>query len=324
MRQALEQADVSITWLGAKPETRYRTLVPIARKLARYETDLIHAFLPSVAYHLVLSKLLFRSARPCLFSSGGMTISLPLQKALMKHGIGRYCQKILCNSETVRQFWQEVGVPRSKLSVLPNGHELERFAAPASRVTVRQELNIGNKDKLVLSIGRLVESKCHHDLLWAVSRLKQTEPAVHVVIAGEGDQRGSLYALASKLGLSDRVHLLGTRNDVVDLLNSADVFAFPSILEGLPNAVIEAALAGCPVVAADIEPTRQIITNCQSGILFPPRDVSAFADGLKQVLDDPQYGSSLASEAQRQAERKYDINHIITRLQEIYLDTQSS
>ena len=96
----------------------------------------------------------------------------------------------------------------------------------------------------------------------------------------------SILEHIDRLGLRDRVLLLGTRNDVPSLLKSADLYVLPSRTEGLPNALLEAMVAGCPIVTTDVPGCRDLIRHEETGLLVPCGDVAALAAAMHRLLDD--------------------------------------
>ena len=126
------------------------------------------------------------------------------------------------------------------------------------------------------------------------------------------DQGGALEAGIARLGLADRVLLLGVRRDVPRLLAAADVFVLASDREGLPIAVLEAMAAARPVVATAVGNLPDVIRDGATGRLVPPGDCAALAAALAELLGDPQRAAGMG-EAAREAARAYDVRAMIER-----------
>jgi glycosyltransferase involved in cell wall biosynthesis len=152
---------------------------------------------------------------------------------------------------------------------------------------------------VVGNVARLVEQKGHRDLLAALARV----PDARLVLVGEGPLRPELERLAASLGIGERVEFLGHRDDVPELLAGFDVFAFPSLFEGLCLAVIEAQAAGVPVVATPVGGIRETVIDGQTGLLVPPHDPAALAAGIARLLADPEEARRLARAARAQSAR---------------------
>src|SRR5207237_7664510 len=171
--------------------------------------------------------------------------------------------------------------------VVPLGIDLDRFANghPA----------FPKDGPLVGNVARLAPQKDHETLLEAARLVRDRRPDVHFAIVGDGELREELERSAEGLP----VLFTGTRDDVPELLASFDVFAFPSLFEGLCLAVIEAQAAGVPVVATPVGGIRETVIGGETGLLVSPRDPEALADGILALLERPAEGRRLAAEAQR-------------------------
>jgi glycosyltransferase involved in cell wall biosynthesis len=185
---------------------------------------------------------------------------------------------------------------REPSHVVPLGIDLDRFAAatPALR-----------KDgPIVGNVARLAPQKDHATLLEAARFLPE---GVRVVIVGDGELREELERRADGLP----VELTGARDDVPELLASFDVFAFPSLFEGLCLAVIEAQAAGVPVVATPVGGIRETVVDGETGLLVPPRDPAALAAAIRRLLDDRDLARRLADEARRRVRERYSEERMV-------------
>src|SRR5262249_39698755 len=162
---------------------------------------------------------------------------LALRAAFMASGATVSVSQALAGLISRELLW-----PRNRMMVISNG---VRFT-PSRSSTVRAELGVQERDPVIVALGSLYEVKGHRFLLEAQAQLSRRYPNLHVVIAGRGEQQNSLTDLARQLGIESRVHLLGLRTDVANLLAAADVFALPSLSEGLPLALLEAMFAARP------------------------------------------------------------------------------
>jgi glycosyltransferase involved in cell wall biosynthesis len=205
-----------------------------------------------------------------------------------------------------------LGAPTSDTTVVPYGVDPDRFAPDAdARRAVRQELGLG-ESPLVVAAGRLVEKKGFAFLIEAAAQLATRHPALTVVIAGDGDLRGQLEALAQRLHLHN-VQFMGNRrqDDVARLFMAADVVVVPSIVDdagnvdGLPNSALEALATGTPVVATDAGGLAQLVTDGANGRIVAQRDGPALAQAIDDVLRDPDRARALGAAARARVARDF-------------------
>ncbi|KAM3099320.1 glycosyltransferase [Phormidesmis sp. 146-35] len=153
------------------------------------------------------------------------------------------------------------------------------------------------KPMIVGSIGRLDAMKAHDILLRAIAQVENTQ----VVILGEGDQRNSLEQLAAELGIGDRVTLPGWVENPRAYLPQFDVVALPSRSEGFPLAMVEAMLAGIPVIATRVGSMPEAITDGETGMLIEKNDVNGLVNSLRRLRDDPRLRIRLGQQARKKA-----------------------
>ena len=172
------------------------------------------------------------------------------------------------------------------------GINTERLTPSANRNDIRAELGLSSEDFIVLSVGELNENKNQKTIIRAMQRLQ--DPRIHYVLCGKGDQLEALQQQAADAGLTERVHFLGYRKDVVDICSQADVFVMPSHREGLPVASLEAMYCGLPVIASNIRGLTDVVEDGKSGYLCAPDDDKAFADAINAIKTDRHVHTQMA------------------------------
>jgi glycosyltransferase involved in cell wall biosynthesis len=165
----------------------------------------------------------------------------------------------------------------------------------ASRAEARRALGVSPGTKVIGTVARLDAQKSPGDLVRAIASLGRTD--VVVVWLGDGELRGQTERLIETMGLRDRFRLLGHRTDVADLLPGLDVFAMPSLYEGLPCAVVEAMICGVPVVATAVNSVPEIVLAGKTGILARPGDPVSLARAIAYLLDHPAEAARMARAA---------------------------
>ncbi|MDD3774241.1 MAG: glycosyltransferase, partial [Patescibacteria group bacterium] len=178
--------------------------------------------------------------------------------------------KYICVSQNTADelinFWK---FPKGKVIVVPNAVELDRFVVQIDKNKKRQELGLKKDDLVITFTANLKNGKGHDYLLRSFAKIYKKFPKLKLVLIGK-DQgiEGELKQLAKDLKIKNQVLFLGFREDVIDILKISDVFVFPSLFEGMSNALLEGAAAHLAVVASDIDPNKEIITHNKTGLLF--------------------------------------------------------
>jgi glycosyltransferase involved in cell wall biosynthesis len=211
-------------------------------------------------------------------------------------------------------------MPRSKLRLLGNGVDLERFRAnPEARQLVRSELGLSDSQIAVGLVARLVEEKGVPELIEAASRL---DDRYVVLIVGPRDNEKS-DAVSEELlarAEADGMRFLGMRKDVDRIYQGIDIFVLPSHREGFPRAAMEAAASGLPVIATDIRGCRQVVEDGVNGYLFPVRDVDALTAAITRVGDDEVLRARMSRASVDRARANFDERQIVDRVMGAYAD----
>lgn len=180
-------------------------------------------------------------------------------------------------------------VPAERLRVIPNGIDVETFAAdPDDRRRLRAELSLGEGDFAWLAAGRLTEQKDLPTLLRAFVPHHRRFVRSRLLIAGKGELRAELEALARDLQVDEAVTFLGERSDVPRLMAAADAFVLSSAWEGLPNVVMEAMAAGRPVVATDVGGVSELLEDGETGAIVPPGRAQELARAMDALVEMPE------------------------------------
>lgn len=181
-----------------------------------------------------------------------------------------------------------VGVPAARVVRIYNGVDAQRYvSSPTARRAARQRLGIAEDDCVVGTVARLHQKKGQTYLIEAARQLRPIFPTMSFLIVGDGPERARLEAQAAAAGLGAALRFLGERADVPDLLAAMDIFAFPSLYEGHPNALLEAMAAGLPAVASDIPGNDEVVVEGSTGYLVPAHDAAALAQGIAALARDP-------------------------------------
>ena len=207
-------------------------------------------------------------------------VAFPIRRGLKyRMPVDRY----LCVSRAVAETMRAGGVPRALLAVVPSGILLER--APAA--DLRRLIGAPPDVPLVGTAAALTAEKRHEDLIEAAVQVLARVPDVHFVWLGEGPRRPVLERLSASRGLTDRLHLLGFREDARGLIGQCTVAALSSDAEGVATSLLDAQAAGVPVVATRVGGVPEAVRDGVTGRLVPAHDPAALAAALVEILTNP-------------------------------------
>lgn len=212
-------------------------------------------------------------------------------------------------------------VPMAKTRVVPNGIQLGSFqvASNTMRGRLRNRLGLPDQTQLIGNVGRLNWAKDQASLIRAFRCVNEQLPDTALLLVGEGQLRKDLEIRAAEEGVTDRVHFLGDRNDVHELLQGLDLFVLSSVSEGYSLALLEAGAAALPIVATDVGGSSEIIRNGETGRLVPPGEPIALAETMLSLLRNPIEARALGTSARRWVEQHGSLDAMAGRYNQLYL-----
>ena len=179
------------------------------------------------------------------------------------------------------------GMPTQRTTVIYNGVDASRLGE-GNASGLRAELGIATSATVATVVASLIERKGIDTVVRAVAATVATGRDLHLIVCGDGEEERALRALASTLGVGDRVHFLGVRRDVGPILRDAsDLLVSGARLEAFPLNLLEAGACGLPVVVSDIAPHLEAVHDGATGLVVPTDDPDAFAAALERLADDP-------------------------------------
>ena len=171
---------------------------------------------------------------------------------------------------------------------------------PIAQSSLRTELGLKSDDVVVICVAVMRAAKGHKQLIEALEPLMRTRPSVHLVVVGAGSPVfEQTQAHVEQLGLTQRIHLLGTRRDVPNLLAGADLFALPTRQEASGTVFVEAAASGLPTVATDVGGVSEMMRQGETGFLVQLDDHAALQEALQKLIDDPALRRAMGAAGRR-------------------------
>ena len=199
------------------------------------------------------------------------------------------------------------------------GITLEEYGnIKVNRINKRLELGIKENDIVCISAGDLMPRKNYQTSIKAIANVDL--PNLHYLICGSGPERVRLEKMSKDLGVEERVHFLGFRNDVKELMCISDIFLFSSFQEGLPRSLMEAMAIGLPAVVSKIRGNTDLIDDGEGGFLCDPHSEKEFSDAILRIASDENMRTSMSLRNINRI-REYDVNLVKKEIEEIYIQT---
>lgn len=230
-------------------------------------------------------------------------------------------RRIIAVGHTVAAIYQ----PRLRtrtIDIIPNGVPSPIELSPQARQELRREIAGDENRVVIISVGRLVLAKGYEDLIEAFANVHRQAPRAVLVIAGAGSLFEKIKSKISELQLENAVNCLGARSDVPQLLAASDIYASSSHWEGLPVALLEAMMAGLPIVATSVGEIPRVITP-ETGIIVPPHEPACLAEALRELVSAPDKARALGTAARTRAMQEYSLDTWIKKLTSLYKETLS-
>lgn len=261
-----------------------RTLVPVLREIRRsFPFDVINAefFWPDGPAAMRLSRMF---NVPFSITARGSDIQYWMRRPAIAPQIveaGLAADGMLAVSAALGKVMAGHGMPSERITIHYTSVDQERFR-PVDRSEAKHRMGISGP--LILTVGSLIPGKGQRHAIAAMTRI----PEATLLLAGDGPDRNALNAIVARLGLGNRVRLLGNvpHERIAELMAAADVMVLPSSSEGLANVWVEALACGTPVVTCDVGGAREVIDRPQLGRLVPP-EPEAIGAAVNAILSDP-------------------------------------
>jgi glycosyltransferase involved in cell wall biosynthesis len=300
--------------------------IPDPRGLVRL-VRLVRAWRPTVLHsHMLHANLMARAVRPFagipavvstihnIYEGGRLRmLGYRLTNGLVDH-------MTIISQAAADRFVRDRIVPRALLEVVPNGVDTGRYRSVpvGTRDRLRQGLGLG-REFAWLAVGRFEAAKDHPTMLRAFARVLGEWPDAVLLLVGRGSLKTETEALAATLGLNGRVRFVGTREDVPEFMTVADGYVMSSAWEGMPMVLLEAGAAGLPIVATRVGGNQEVVQEGVTGLLVPPSDPQALADGMVRLMALPE--SERRAMGRRGCEyvrQHYGLGAVVARYEGIY------
>ncbi len=271
---------------------------------------------------VVLASLVNTTYDPIRLADPGVSRGgLALRRAVDSWTAGRLVDHFHAITHAVKEAAvRDLGIAPERITVIERGRDAERLGLRTElrRKRVRAALGIGDKERVVVHVGRHAFQKGQRYLLEAMDRLAAIDSVVLLLVGPPGSMTADLHRRAASLKRPDRVRFLGSRGDVLDVLAGADVFVFPSLYEGLGGSLIEAMGLELPVIASDLPATREILEDGRNAILVEPGSVAQLAVALDTLIEDPERAMRMGRRSRVIYESRFRLESVVERMVQLY------
>ena len=221
-------------------------------------------------------------------------------------------------SEAVQAYLADIRIPAGRIHMIHNGIQVPPVKGQGRQHPLFQSLGWSADCIVVSSVGRLEEVKGHAMLIEAMGTLAGDYPQLRCVIVGDGRLREDLQNQISRLGLHERVHLAGFRDDILDLHEGSDIFCMPSYSEGLPYALLEASGRGLALILSEVGGMARLTKHEHNALLVPAGNSDGLGQAIRRLLDDPELRTRLKGAAQAWQRASFSIDTMLEQTLRIY------
>ena len=317
LEQQLDQTGLKTWFLGKGPGFDARTFYRLHRVFKEFRPDIVHTHVhvmryafPSLAYfkpRLMIHTV--NNIAECEIEPRARW----LQRLAYRSGV----IPVAVAREVATSLKRVYGIGNSL--VVWNCIPTDLYASPQiPRDVWRAKQGFSDQDVLFVCVARFAPQKNHELLITAFAKGPASDPRAHLVLAGQGVLRAPLQVRVNQLGLTSRVHFLGLRTDIPDVLGAADIFALSSDYEGNPLSVIEAMAAGLPTVSTAVGGVPELLQNGKEGFIVQPGHPEELSEAMMILLGDPHLRRRMGAAAAARAKEKFDVSAMVRAYEELY------
>jgi glycosyltransferase involved in cell wall biosynthesis len=316
--EEIARTGTPVSALGVIPGLRHPFAIDtIRRYLRQAQPTIVHTFLLTASLYGRLAALLARV--PVIV---GTEVNIYERKRPLHAWAERLLMAgtdcVVVSAESVKTFYQrQVHADSSKVAVIYNAVDFEHARATVPRADLRRSLGVPADVMVAGVIARLTEQKGHVYLFEALAATPGLE-SLHLLVIGDGELRASLERDVVARGLQSRVHFLGARRDLGDLLGAMDLFVLPSLWEGLPLSLVLAMAADLPVVSTRVAGIPEVVVDGESGLLVPPADAASLGAALLRIATDRAWAARLGDAARKSVLPRFGVEGYVASVVALY------
>jgi glycosyltransferase involved in cell wall biosynthesis len=320
----VEELGATVVCLDKRPGIQITMVPRLASVFRSLRPHVVHTHqIPTLFYAGPAARRIGRI--PVVHTEHGLPLFAQFRKTRWLGRIsGLYCNLFFClTREMAEETRKHRVVPGRKIRTIRNGIDLTAFQSANDPSVLRRSLGIPVGAHVVGSVGRLAPIKRFDMLIRAVRDIRRQFSDTRLLLVGDGPEQDALQRFARECGIQDAVYFVGYQSNVSDYLRVMDCFALTSSSEGTPQAVLEACVAGLPVVASRVGGLPEVIDDARTGLLFEPHDEADLTSKLARVLGSPDYAAAIGEAASRHVHETYGIDRMAAEYHTSFLDLVS-
>jgi glycosyltransferase involved in cell wall biosynthesis len=315
----LEDAGIEVRYLGKHPGFDYRVYGRLDAVLKEYEPDVIHTHLHVLRYALPSMLLRKRVAMVHTVHNLAEREIEPRARLIQRYALTHGVEPVAVAEEVAASLGSLYGIQHCR--VIANCIPTDIYANPQTpRKEWRAKQGFQDSDVLCVCVARFAPQKNHALLLESFAQGPALDPRAHLVLVGEGELRADLEQQARKLNLAGKVHFLGLRSDIPDVLGAMDVFVLSSDYEGNPLSVLEAMASGLPIVSTAVGGVPNLFETGKEGFLVAPGDLQGLAKSMNSLLKYEAVRRPMGAASANRAKTSFDVANMVRAYEQVYED----
>jgi len=321
LAKELEARGIPVVTMNKRPKLDLAMLFRLRQMLREQKIAIVHTHVFTANFWGRLAAILARV--PVLITHEHSTFTVDNRyRRWIESVLMRRTHKMIAVSENLRRrLVREGRLAPDAVMTIHNGLRLHSSRLnEARREQLRQELGLQKFDHVIGTVGRFEPRKNYPLLLEAMTMVLQQHPGAALLMIGAGPEEKKLRQQARDAGMAPQVIFTGYRSDISKLLGLISTFCLSSTTEGISMAILEALLAGVPVVATQVGGNPEIIPDRGHGILVPSGDAKALAEALAETLADREAALQMAARGQARVRELFSEQHMIQRIEKLYGD----
>lgn len=309
------QAGGDLVCLNRKPGWDFRLVRPFAKHIRERGIDVLHAHQYTPFFYTALAKTWIHPMPRVILTEHGRHYPdnvAPARRAINRVVLDRLADAVnACSEFSARALCEIDGFTGRRIEVIANGIATERYQPVQDRRAAKQALGLDPSRRYIANVARHHPVKDQAMLIRGFAEFVRTNPQVDLVMVGDGPLRADLEALAAEQKVTERVHFLGIRSDVPQVLQAMDAFALTSVSEAASLTLLEAMAVGLPVVVTDVGGNPEIVRDGIEGILVPRGDAPACARAFATLFSDASVAQRLGEAGRERVLTQYRLESTI-------------